>query len=94
MASYSAARSKHATLTASAVDTVTLGADWNTVEVTNRSATDPIYVTTNNAAPTVAGDDTFVVPAGGYRVLEVPTAGSTVVKLISGGNAPYSVTGL
>jgi hypothetical protein len=94
MASYTATRIKHATLTAATVDTVTLAADYPRVEVTNRDATNPLYVRLDGAAPTVAGDDTLVVPPNTYRVLEVATAGNTVVKLISAGAAPYSVTGL
>jgi hypothetical protein len=94
MAEHTAERSAHGTLVAATVDTVTLGADWAHVEVTNLDTTSPIYVRVDGTAPTVAGEETFVVPAGGYRILEVPTATDTVVELISAGTPDYAVTGL
>lgn len=93
MASFSVDRSKHATLTADAVDTVTLGYR-GTVEVLNRSASDYIYFTNDDSAPAVDGDDTFVVGPGQSLLVGASNVGSNeVVKLISAGAAAYSVTG-
>lgn len=95
MAAHSVAKSKHATLAAATVDTVTLTKDWRAVEVKNRG-TDEIYFTTTATNPTVAGDDTYVVPAGESLVLSIPPRPGLpdVVKLISSGTPGYSVTGV
>jgi hypothetical protein len=93
MASYTANAIKHPTLTASTVDTVTLGSDFNRVEVLNRGASD-IYFTADKSTPTVGGDDCFIALAGGGLQVDVPTAGSTTVKLISSGAPAYTVTGV
>ena len=106
MADYSEAVSKHATLTASTVDTVTLTRDYPRVEVLHKSAAvaEPIYFTVNGAVPTVNGDDTHVVMPGGWKTVKsqadrdegpVETApdSSTVVRVISAGTPAYAVTG-
>ena len=83
---------RHGTLTAATVATVVLS-DTNTgVEVYNRSSAGYIYFTVNNAAPTVAGNDTFVVGPG--QSVSVPDAevSSVNVKLISATADAYSVT--
>ena len=95
MASYEEATSKHATLVASTVDTVTLtGTDYYSVEVLHRSSsvTDPIYFTVDGSTPTVAGDDTYVVMPGGWKTVR-SKENIDVVKLISAGTPAYSVTG-
>lgn len=94
MATYSGARSQHQTLTANTVDTVTLNADFDEVEVLNRDTTSLIYFTADGSTPTVSGAGTYVVPAGGSLKVAVPTSGNSVVKLISAGAAAYSVTGV
>lgn len=91
MASYSAARAVHKTLTGTTVDTVTLASSADSVEVINRSGTDPLYVTVNGDVPTAAGDNTHIVLAGGFKEIPVPPTGSSiVVKVIGNGNA-YTV---
>lgn len=103
MASYTVTSAKHATLAAGVVDTVTITTDISGVEILNRGA-DLIYFTTTGATPTVGGDNTYVVPAGGAlridttETIGAPSSGgnpatlSTAVKLISGSATAYSVS--
>ena len=98
MASYTASRAVHNTLTATTVDTITLSAQYVRVEVLNRSSTGDIFVTLDGSTPTVGGNDTYVVPATGVGTFVNPAntsqpPTSTVVKLISSGTPSYSVTG-
>ena len=100
MANFTVAFAKHATLSGGSVDTVTLTNTGQLIEVINRdTSTNVIYIAvgTTDAAvpnPSVAGDDNPAVPPGGTRVITVPagnTGNDMVVKLISSGNAAYSV---
>lgn len=61
------------------------------VRVTNRSVSDAVFFTVDGSAPTVAGNDTYVVL--GQQSVEIPVAPSTSVsvKLVSTAAAPYSV---
>lgn len=95
MAAYSGMRIVHATLVAATVDTVTLDRDYSEVEVTNVDGVAPLYFTVDAAAPTVAGNDTEVLP-GAIGRLRIPSgSGSpTVVRLISAGTPKYSVKGI
>lgn len=92
MASHSVAAAKHATLSASTVDTVTIGSsDVDTAYVVNIDGAAIIYATGDGTAPTVAGDDIpVVVPAlaGAYAVVDVV---GSAVKLISAGTPKYAV---
>jgi hypothetical protein len=97
VASYTVAADLHGayakTLVANTVDTVTFTDDIDRVEVTSNGAA-AVYVTVDGTTtPTVAGAGTFELPAGAASVREiaVPTAGGTVVKLISAGTPVYSV---
>ena len=88
------AQSEHNTLTASTVATVTLDSgSYDTVLVTNRSGSNPLYVTVDGSVPTVAGDDTFVVPAaaGASKAFGWESTGAVTVKIISAGAEDYSV---
>jgi hypothetical protein len=104
MATYTAARALHKTLTAvtggTEVDTVTLTNASQTLEVMNRGTTDPLYVregvTPASAVPdpAVGGDDALVIPPGGIRTVHLPdsnTGNDIVVKLIAASAIPYSV---
>jgi hypothetical protein len=92
MANYSAAKVKHQTLSANVVDVVTLTAKFKAVEVLNRGSAD-IYFRVDGTAPTVAGDDCFVVVASAS--LQVPSLDeSDVVRLIASSSCAYSVTGV
>lgn len=82
---------KHGTLVAATVATVTLTPNAKFVEVVNRGS-DDIYFRLDGTDPTVAGDDTYVVPGGGFtRVRNNDRDGSVSVKLISSGTPAYSV---
>lgn len=96
MASYTVARSKHATLVAATVDSVTLSLDYSQVEIVNRSTTGDIYATVDGTTPVSAADDTIYIGPGQALVLALPTtgAGTDVIKLISAGTPSYSVTGV
>jgi len=72
-------------------DTVTIARHEKGVEVRNRSDTDAIYVRFDTTTPTVAGDNTYYVAPGETYYHRVP---GTLVKLISSGNAAYSVQGV
>ncbi len=88
------ANRKHNTLTADTVDTVTLGdRNYDQVMVTNRSGGNPIYFRVDGTAPTVEGDDTFVVAASAWahKTIGLPDKESLQVKLISAGAEDYSV---
>ncbi len=98
MASYSVPtnrRGVHAkTLAANTVDTVTFADDLGQVEVVSDGSA-AIYVAMDGATPSVAGQNTDVLPAGviGSRVIPSAAIGPTVVRLISDGTPTYSVTG-
>ena len=98
MASYAVAASEvgvhDKALVAATVDTVTFDRDCDEVEVIADGAA-AVYFTVDGSAPTVAGNNTHVLPAGavGRRRVVVPTSGDTVVKLISSGTPRYSVSG-
>jgi hypothetical protein len=93
VATFTVKSAKHATLAANTVDTVTLQSDFREVEVLNRGGTE-LFFTVNGSAPSVTGDNCFVVLAGG--ALAVPAwevlDGATVVKLISASSCAYSVS--
>jgi hypothetical protein len=93
MANFSVSRSKHSTLGAATVDTVTLTKEYSFVEVVNRDATaaNVIYFTADGSTPTVAGDNTIVV-APGQRVSVAPEG--LVIKVIGAAASPYSVHGV
>lgn len=92
MANYSVTRAKHATLVANTADTVTLALNSGSVEVVNRASSGAgLFFTIDGTAPTVAGDDTFWVPAG--ESLIIATNGERVVKLISATADPYTIVG-
>lgn len=80
---------EHGTLVADTETDTTLSGQGDVLVVNHGS--DPIYATLGATAPTVAGDDTHVVPAGGYRVLEGNERGDQRVRLISSGTPAYSI---
>lgn len=85
------ADSRHVTLTASTVSTVTLDVDYNSVEVVNVNGTAAVYFTVDGSTPTVKGAGTIVLPAaiGGVTVFNA----SRAIKLISTGTPDVSVRG-
>lgn len=96
MASYEVAERKIGayvkTLAATTVDTVTFNDDCESVEVRSNGAA-AIYYTVDGSTPTVGGSNCYELPAiPSARAVGVPTAGKTVVKLISPGTPEYSVS--
>jgi hypothetical protein len=86
------AHTKHVTLVATTVATVTLDdTSQDKVYVTNKHATSEIYATVDGSTPTVGGDDTFLCPAARTTVLLTPS-GATSVKLISSGTPTVTVS--
>lgn len=88
MAAYSVALSKHATLSGTTVDIVTLTGGWDFVEVLNRGDV-PLWFRTDGTSPTASGDDAHVVMPG--EALIVENLGT--VRVLGDSNA-YSVTGV
>lgn len=82
---------KHETLAPDDELEVTFGADYGRVAVLNVTGTLPIYFRADGTTATVAGDDTYAVPAGARRVIEVDTNGPTVVSLISAAAATVEI---
>lgn len=93
MTTYSAVdTAKHATLAAGVVDVVPLKRAGDFVEVANRGTAE-IYCRCDGVAPTVAGDDCYVVGAGAVRLIPMPSAKASVTfQLICASSCAYSVT--
>lgn len=86
--------SRHVTLTADTVATVTLDRQYGAVEVVNVDGAAAVYFTVDGSSPTVAGDGTIVLPAAVSGVEIPPGSDSpTVVKLISEGTPQVAVRG-
>jgi hypothetical protein len=81
------------TLVASTVDTVTFADDLDTVEVLSDGAA-ALYFTADGTTPVIGDDACWELPAGATsaRTVPVPTAGGSVIKLISTGTPKYSVS--
>ncbi len=86
---------RHVTLVADTVATVSLNVNAGRIEVLNRTGTAEVYFTTDGSAPTVGGNNCYVLPAA-ISALEVPDeiSGMAVVKLISVGTPSVSVRAL
>jgi hypothetical protein len=99
MSTFNVVQASHSTLVAATVDIVNLSSAASLVVISNRSAASgDIYwrfsAGGQAVAPTVAGADSFVVPAGQTRSYTRPSpSGITQVKLISAGTPDYSVEG-
>lgn len=86
--------SRHITLVANTVSTVTLDSDYDWVEVINRDGAGEVYFTLDGSTPTVAGNGTLVLPAAISGVeMEYNRTTAAVVKLISSGTPKVSVRG-
>lgn len=98
MASYTAVRGKHATLSSTTVDTVTLTQGGVTgreivLMVANDDTTNKLYFTYalngTPATPTAGGDDTYYVPVSSQRFVTIyggnPGTTTVIVKVIGNG---------
>ena len=72
-------RSTSGTLAAGVVDTVQLGTPADTLQVFNKSASDPMYVRLDGIDPVVGGDGSKYVPPGESRLF--PTLDSTFPEI-------------
>lgn len=81
------------TLVAATVEAVTFtGEDLPSVEVISPATnTADTWYTVDGSDPTVAGANCYYLPAGSVDRREPPTAGATVVKLISAGTPTVRV---
>ncbi|MEK9524017.1 hypothetical protein MIU24_32290 [Streptomyces venezuelae] len=67
--------------------------DVNEVEVLSHDGAAPVYFTVDGSEPSVEGRGSRVLPAAiSSAQVEPPTAGPTVVKLVSSGSPKVSVT--
>ena len=88
--------SRHVTLQAATPATVTIPADVRKIEVLNVDGQSAVYYTIRGAAATVAGNDTYVLPAAvGGRVHDDARSysGTVTVQLISAGTPKIAVIG-
>lgn len=75
----------HTTTVANTADTLTFTFDAGQIAVFNVSGPEVVYVRADGIDPVVAGDDSFAVPPGSRRIIEVVTDGATEVRVISAG---------
>ncbi|WP_394436288.1 hypothetical protein [Streptomyces sp. SGAir0957] len=81
------------TLVAGQVDTVQFPDDVNEVEILSHDGAAAIYFTVDGSTPQVEGRASRVIPASiSSAQVQPPTAGPTIVKLISAGTPKVSVT--
>jgi hypothetical protein len=93
MASLTAVRAKHATLTTTTADDVTLSGVGTWVRVTNRSTGQPLTVIFGGStAPTGLMDDSFVLDVNERRFFLRPGSPNQalVVRVVGSAN-PYSI---
>jgi hypothetical protein len=91
MATVTAIKSAHPTLSTTTADTVNLNDEWTVIEVINRSGTAPIYVRTDGVTAVAAADETDVVmPGEAVLISRVASGGISVV----GDSNEYSVVGV
>jgi hypothetical protein len=80
------------TLVASTVETTTFSEDLDEVTIVSLDGAAPLYFTVDGRTPTVGGANTRVMPAAiGAVTVGPPTAGGTVVKVISLGTPTISI---
>ena len=89
MANQSCAVAQHATLSGSTADLITFTGNGNTLCVTNRAASAPLYFRLDGTTAVGAADDTYVVPAGQSKILS-GHFGSPKVSIVGASN-DYSV---
>ena len=81
------------TLSAATICTIQFPDDVDEIEVLSHDGAAPIYFTVDGTNPAVEGRASRVIPASiSSAQVQPPTAGPTVVKLISAGTPKVSVT--
>lgn len=93
---YSVKRAKHATLSTTTVDTVTLNENCSEVLVINYDGTNKVFFTLDGTTPAALADDSYVVPITNSTKVRAPlrsNASPLVVSVVGSGGA-YSVVGL
>lgn len=97
MAAKTPARSVHATLTTTTADSITwtAGGPYGTVIVSNRDATNVLYVRFDGTTAVGAADGTFAVAVNSARTFNLGSSAPSpaVLSVVGNGNA-YSVEGL
>lgn len=91
---YQAVLAVHATLTATGVDTVTLTGGGEQIWVTNRTGTNPLFLSFNTVTPVATKNTFYLVPgvAGATRQYDLrQVKAGKVIKLTSKGAMAYSV---
>ena len=96
MAAQTAVTAQTATLSANTVDSILLSGPRSWIQVVNHTASTSIYVTrgvtvAGTVDPTVAGDDCFVCLPGIPLNLNLRSASTVCLKLISAGTPTYTV---
>ncbi len=78
------AQTKHVTLSAVVVATVTLETNAGRIEVLNRDGTAEVWFTTDNSTPVAEADDVHIVPQAmtAVEVSDETSGQNTVVKLL------------
>lgn len=84
-------QSRHVTLDADTVETVSISAEVEFIEVLVRTADAAVFFTVDGTDPEVAGNDTYV--ALGVGGLTVRIGAQSTVKMISSGTPDVSVSG-
>lgn len=91
MSTFTVPLAKHGILTANAVEIVTV--KRYAVEIKNRG-TVSIFFRMDGTAPTVAGDDTYVVAPGESLTMDPDYTAYASVKMVASAACDYSVTGV
>ncbi len=85
MATKIADRSVEGTLTPGVVDTVQLGVQSDTMQVFNRSLTDPMYVRMDGVDPVAGADGSHYVGPGSVRLFPVVDPIFPEMRIITAG---------
>ncbi len=88
---YTVARTKHETLVANTVETVSFtDGGMHGIIVANMGGTNKIFFRLDGVDPTIAGDETYLVAPGAYTFI-TQRVHITEVRMISAGAQPFSV---
>lgn len=91
MATVTAVKSAHPTLTGTTADTVNLNDEWTEIEVINRSGTASLYVRTDGVTAVAEANETDICLPGEAVLINRVAAGG--ISVVGDGNE-YSVIGV